>query len=164
MIDDVTIRRLAPLLALVALAAACGLTTTSPSGGPTPTPTPLRGDMSAIQAALALRGATIHAAVSGDAGCPSVPGIHQNAARFELSLAGDAGQPSEVFLFRWRRASDFAAAEQAFSDCVDEYTAGIAGDVPIDGLEVEPWRAYGPGWSPDLLELLESALRDVGGG
>ena len=120
--------------------------------------------MSAIQAALALRGATIHEAVSGDAGCPSVAGVHQNAARFEISLAADVYQRYEVFLFRWRRPSDFAAAEQPFSDCVDEYTAGLTGDVPVDGLEVEPWRAYGPGWSPDLMDLIESALRDVGGG
>ena len=149
--------------ALLALAiAGCGSSATvSPSV--TPSPTPQRGDMSAIQAALALRGATIHDAVSGDAGCPSVPGIHQNAARFVISLAGDA-QTYEIHLFRWRRPADFAAAAQPFRDCVDEYAAGIAGDVAIDTVEVEPWRAYGPGWSQELSELLDSALRDVGGG
>lgn len=119
--------------------------------------------MSAVQAALALRGATIHGAVSGDAGCPGVPGVHSNAARFEISLGGD-DQRYEVFLFRWRRAADFANGAQPFSDCVDEYAAGVDGEVPIDGLEVEPWRAYGPGWSEELTQVIEAALRDVKGG
>jgi hypothetical protein len=150
------------LLAATLLVAACGPTSTnSPSTGPTPTPTP--GDLSAVQAALALRGATIHSVVSGDAGCPSVPRLHSNAARFEISLASAPDERYDVYLFRWRRPADFAAAEQPFSDCVDEYAAGVAGDVPIDGLDVEPWRAYGPGWSEELLALIEDALRDVRG-
>lgn len=80
-----------------------------------------------------------------------------------ISVAGD-DQPYEVFLFRWRRPADFAAAAQPCNDCVDEYSSGIVGDVAIESVEVEPWREYGPGWSAELIELLESALRDVGGG
>jgi hypothetical protein len=152
---------LAVVISVLSAAVACA--SPAPSGTPTATATPTPGDLSAVQAALALRGVTIHEAVSGDAGCPGQPGLHGNAVRFELSLAGD-DQPYEVFLFRWRRPSDFAAAEQSFADCVDEYTAGVSGDVSIDGVEVAPFRAYGPGWSEDLISVLEQALHDVGGG
>lgn len=147
------------VLWLVIFIAACG-------GQPSPrgaAPTPTAGDMSAVQAALALRGVTIQDVVSGDAGCPAQPGLHSNAARFDIVLAGDS-QPYQFYLFRWRRPSDFEAAAQHFTDCVDDFAASVTGDVPVDDLEVAPWRAYGPGWSEDLAVTLEQALRDVGGG
>jgi hypothetical protein len=151
------------LLLALTLVAGCGTATTStPTARATPTPT--SAGMDAVQAALALRGATIHQVVSGDAGCPSVEGLHSNAARLEVSLAEAPEERYDIYLFRWRRPADFAAAEQPFSDCVDAYGAGVDGEVPIDGLEIEPWRAYGPAWSEELMLLLEDALRDVSGG
>ena len=118
--------------------------------------------MSEVQAALALRGATIHQAVSGDAGCPG-SSLHSNAARLAIPVTGDDTR-YEVFLFRWRRQSDFDAAAEAFSDCLDAYVAEGAGDLVIETLEVPPWRAYGPAWSDQLRDLVEGALHDVGGG
>jgi hypothetical protein len=146
-----------PISALLAalLVTGCGNT-----AGPTPTPT--AGDMSAVLAALALNGATVREVVSGDAGCPGSQ-LHSNAARLELTIAGDE-QAYQVFLVRWRRPADFEAAAQAFSDCVDEYAAQTEGEVVIEGLEIAPWRAYGPAWSEELAATVENALRDAGGG
>ena len=150
------------LLAATALAACGGAVTPSgPSAAP-PTPTPPTADLGAVQAALALRGVTVQQAVSGDAGCPGQQGLHDNAARFELSLAGEA-QSYEVFLLRWRRPSDFDAAGDSFSACVDEYARQVQGDVALEVLEVPPYRAYGPGWSEELINVLRDALSDVAG-
>jgi hypothetical protein len=139
-----------------------GLLVTACASTPGPTPTPTPGDMGAVLAGLALGGATVHQQVSGDAGCPGSE-LHSNAARLSLSLAGEE-QRYEVFLFRWRRPADFAAAAPAFADCIDAYAALTSGDVFIDGLEIEPWRAYGPEWSEELRATLENALRAAGGG
>ncbi|HEY7598748.1 MAG TPA: hypothetical protein VH741_02385 [Candidatus Limnocylindrales bacterium] len=143
------------------LVTACG-SVAGPDGSTAPAPTPTPGDMSEVQAALALRGATIHEAVSGDPGCPGSE-LHSNAARLELSVVGD-DQRYEVYLFRWRRPADFDAAGQAFASCVDAYVGEAAGDLTIDTLERPPWRAYGPAWSEQLRDVVDGALRDVGGG
>ena len=148
-------------LVVALLVTACG-SVAGPPGSTPPAPTPTAGDMSEVQAALALRGATIHEAVSGDAGCPGST-LHSNAARLALSVIGD-DQRYEVYLFRWRRPADFGAAAGTFNDCIDAYAAQTAGDVFIDALEVAPWRAYGPGWSEDLRTALENSLRAAGGG
>jgi hypothetical protein len=140
------------LLGLLGLALyACG----------TATPSPSAGGMNEALPALILRGATIHETVSGDAGCPG-SSLRSNALRVVLSVPGDDNR-YEVHLFRWRRAADFEAAARAFADCVEEYLAGAEGEVPIDEVEESPWRAYGPGWSEEILAIVEGALEEVGG-
>jgi hypothetical protein len=138
------------LSALLLFAAAC-------AGGPSPTPTP--SDLSAVLAALALRGTTLHQAVSGDAGCPG-SGLHSNAARLELSAAD--GEDHVVYLFRWRRAPDFEAAGDRFAQCVRDFEAATGTDALV--VEASPWRAYGPGWSEEFADAVEGALRAAGGG
>lgn len=139
------------LLLAVTLAAGCG-------GG---SPSPSTGDLTAVLGALALRGATIHQQVSGDAGCTDSE-LHGNAVRLELTLAGDQSR-YQVFLFRWRRPADFTAAAASFSACV-EANRVRTGAAAIGTLEVRPWRAYGPTWSDRLHETLDAALRATGGG
>jgi hypothetical protein len=138
-------------LPLLFLLGACG-----PGAAPSPTP----ADLTAVLEALALRGATLRQAVSGDAGCPAAE-LHSNAVRFDLSLeASDTRY--QVYLLRWRRPADFSAAADAFEACLDDYTSrGVAADIQF--LELPPWRAYGSGWSEDLREVLEQSLRAAGG-
>ncbi|HVM30680.1 MAG TPA: hypothetical protein VM305_07945 [Candidatus Limnocylindrales bacterium] len=142
---------LALLVGLILIAGCSG------DGAPTPTP----GGMDDVLPALALRGATVHQSVSGDAGCPGSP-LRSNAARLEISVAGDQ-QRYSVYLFRWRRPAHFEAAAQPFDQCLAEFLAQSDGEVPIDQVEAPPWRAYGPGWSEDVLVIVEDALRDLSG-
>lgn len=138
-------------LLLLAVLAAC-------TNAAQPSPTPR--DFTAVLENLALRGATIHEAVSGDAGCPAVP-LHGNAVRLELTLAEDDSD-YEVFLFRWRRAGDYEAAAEEFEACLEDYARSSVG-VFVEVVELSPWRAYGPGWSDQLMTTLEEALRAAGG-
>jgi hypothetical protein len=150
-------RAMSPPWILMALATLLIIGCAGP-GAPTPTP----GGMAEVLPALALRGATVHEVVSGDAGCPGST-LRSNVARLDVSVAGAEARYA-VYLFRWRRAADFAAAAGAFSDCVDEFVAEADGEVTIDGVEIAPWRAYGPGWSEELRLLIEEALSDLAGG
>lgn len=149
------------VVALAMVLTGCG-TAPNPTDQQAPAPTPATGDLGALQAALALRGVTVHSAVSGDAGCPGQEGLHDNAARFSLTLAGE-DQSYEVFVLRWRRPSDFDAAAGPFGACVDEYARQVQGDVALEVLEVPPYRAYGPGWSEELITVLRDALTAVAG-
>ncbi len=142
-------RLLAPFL-LAAVVGAC-----SPAGNPSPSP----AGMSEALPALVLRGATIRETVSGDAGCPGSP-LHSNAMRVELTVAGDDTR-YVVYLFRWRRPADFTAASDAFADCVEQFLTEAQGEVPIDEVEASPWRAYGPGWSEEVLVMVDEALHDL---
>lgn len=127
-----------------------------------PSPSPTAGDMSAVMGALALRGATIHQQVSGDAGCAAST-LHANALRIDLTLAQD-GTDYEVFLFRWRRPADYEASAEPFEACLEEYAGSIVGEVDVESIEVPPWRAFGPAWTDELRRTLEGALRATAGG
>jgi hypothetical protein len=140
---------MAALLALVVLG--CG-SLAAPSATP--------GAMDDVIAGLVLRGMTIHRLVSGDPGCPSSE-LHSNAVRLEISI--DARSAThDIYLMRWRRASDFADSAQAFADCIAEYQALYPGR-QVSQVASEPWRAYGPGWPEDLGPRLLDALRAAGG-
>jgi hypothetical protein len=128
--------------------------------GGTPTATFSAGDLSAVQEALALRGASVLNAVSGDAGCPATT-LHTNAVRFELQLADEP--PATAHLLRWRRPNQYAAAAAEFADCVADFRLR-AGTQPVHVLEVPPWRVLGAGWSDDMRRTIEDALRAAGGG
>ncbi len=141
------------VLALLAFATvACG-SFTAPSATPE--------EMDDVIANLVLRGASIHNPVSGDAGCPSSD-LHNNAVRFDVSL-GTRSATQQVYLLRWRRTSDFDAGAQAFAECVAEYHA-LHPNVQLSTLELNPWRAYGPGWSIELGQVISDALAASGGG
>jgi len=127
------------------------------TGGAPPTPTP-RSVVNVLEG-LALRGATIREAVSGDAGCSVAP-LRGNAVRLALTLAGSPEQ-HELYLFRWRRPAQYDAAAADFTDCVEEYAASAEGEVEV--LELAPWRAFGRGWSDELAIVLEESLRAAGG-
>lgn len=124
-------------------------------------PAPSPGTMDDVIAALVLRRVTIHRLVSGDPGCPSSD-LQSNAVKLEVSI-GDRSASHEIYLLRWRRSSHFADSAQAFADCVVEYQSRNP-QQSVSQVESEPWRAYGPGWPPDLGPLILDALRSEGGG
>ncbi len=138
-------------LLLALTVAACGNFT-----APIPTP----GTMDDVIAGLVLRGVTVHGLVSGNAGCPSSE-LHSNAVMMEVAI-DDRSATHAIYLFRWRRAGDYANSAQAFAGCVAEYQALNPGQ-GISQVESEPWRAYGPGWPADLGPRLVDALRAAGG-
>ncbi len=112
--------------------------------------------MDDVIAALVLRGVAVHRLVSGDAGCPSSE-LHNNAVHMEVSLeAGSAKH--DIYLVRWRRATDYQSGKTPFEDCIAEYRS-LRPDVRVDALEAEPWRAYGPEWTDPLRQTIEDALR-----
>lgn len=123
-------------------------------------PAPTAGTMDDVIAALVLRQITIHHLVSGDPGCPTSD-LQSNALKLEVSI-GDRSATHEIYLLRWRRSSDFTNSAQAFADCVAEYKA-LNPEHSVSQLESEPWRAYGPGWPPDLSPTILDALRSAGG-
>lgn len=123
-----------------------------------PVPTP--GTMDDVIAALVLRRITIHQLVSGDPGCPTSD-LHDNALRLDVSI--DARSAThEIYLLRWRRTANFGDAAP-FAECVAEYQALHPGQT-VSQVESEPWRAYGPGWPPDLGQIILDALQAAGGG
>ncbi len=138
-------------LLLTLTIAACGNFT-----APVPTP----GTMDDVIAGLVLRGMTVHRLVSGNAGCPSSD-LHSNAVMLEVAI-DDRSATHAIYLFRWRRAGDYADSEPAFVDCVAEYQA-LNPSQTVSRVDSEPWRAYGPGWPADLGPRLVDALRAAGG-
>jgi hypothetical protein len=127
------------------------------SGTSMPPPSP--GNMDDVIAAFVRRDVTVHRVISGDAGCPSQP-LHDNAVHLEVAVGAQSAL-KHVYLFRWRKPADFAAAAGAFDDCVAEYSAANPG-AQVTPLHLAPWRAYGP-WDPQLRSIVEGALRANGG-
>jgi len=144
-------QRAVALVVVALLLAGCGAFV-----APAPTP----AEMDDVIAQLVLRGATIHRLVSGDAGCPS-SSLHDNAVHMEISL-GSQSATHEIYLLRWRRPTDYDSAAQAFADCVAEYGSLDAAQT-VSQVDSNPWRAYGPGWTPQVQQTLLDALHAAGG-
>src|SRR5687767_6690367 len=119
-------------------------------GQPAATP----GGFGEVVSALVLHGVSVHEQVSGDDGCPRVE-LHDNAARLTVSLA-DEPVRRDVYLFRWRRATDFDVAVQSFFMCVTDFRSNHPGAV-IEAVEQRPWRAYGADWSVPLKQAITDA-------
>lgn len=143
-------------VALLCIALLLGLPVGCGSAG---LPSPTAPSVVNVLEGLALRGATIRQAVSGDAGCSVAP-LRGNAVRLVLSLDGTAEQ-HEIHLFRWRRQPQYDAAAADFAACVEEHRAASEGEVEV--LELAPWRAFGRDWDDELLMVLEESLRAAGG-
>ena len=140
------------LVVLLALAAAGCYGSTTP--GPTP------GSMDDVIAAIVLQDVTVLHLTSGDAGCPT-SSLHDNAVQLVLAIGAQSAS-HDVYLLRWRDQTDFDAAASAFDDCVAEYVALHPG-AQMGGVEIPPWRAYGPLWTEQLQSILENALHAAGG-
>lgn len=137
------------LLLVLLIVAAVGCSNTG-------TPTPTAGGFNDLIAALVLRGVTVTNHVSGDAGCSDLT-LYSNAIRLDVTTA-NSPTVYQLYVFRWRRPADFEAAQQAFQDCVDGFLA-INPTAQVEGLEVAPWRAYGPNWPDELSNTITEALR-----
>jgi hypothetical protein len=99
--------------------------------------------------------------VAGDPGCAD-PSLFDNARRLAVTSAAD-GRSYTVYLFRWRNVTDYSAAADAFDGCVAAF-AGQPGATTVETVDVAPWRAYGPGWTPELRDALRQALEGAASG
>jgi hypothetical protein len=72
------------------------------------------------------------------------------------------GDSTDLYVFQWRRNSDFDAAAPYFAACVDEFRASHPA-LAVDTLDVPPFRAYGEQSPEPIKTLLLDALRDAGG-
>ena len=127
-------------------------------GSETPGPTP--GSMDDVIAAIVLQDVTVLHLTSGDPGCPTLS-LHDNAVHLSVAIGAQSAS-HDIFLLRWKNQADFDSTASEFASCVGEYKAANPG-ASVDRLDVFPWRAYGPGWTPQLRTILGNALVAAGG-
>jgi hypothetical protein len=123
-------------------------------------PTPA-DEVADVIAQLVVRGVTVQGLTSGEAGCPG-SALHSNGVHFQATLSGQA-TAADVYLLRWKSSDAFTADATEFDACVAEYEAAHPLST-VDQFALDPWRAYGPGWSPQLRSTLEDALRAAAAG
>lgn len=141
-------------------------------GSPRPVATP--ADAQSIFGELARRGGSVTEIVAGETGCGD-PGLVANAIRFRLRAPGMT-EPATVHLFVFRDRSSFEAAADSVERCRITYAAthpgtpadtsdavGPGASAEVDSVAVGTYRAFGPGWPPELRALLESTLADLAG-
>lgn len=139
------------LFAMVAIVDACG-------AGAQPT----AGDMTALLSELSAHGATVRDMVAGDPGCDDAS-LEGNGSHMKLTLAAD-GRDYDLYLFRWRRTSDYEAAGRPFEGCVSEFADTLSSSVRVEIVEVSPWRAFGPAWTKLMHDTVEQSLQAAAAG
>lgn len=144
--------RLSLALAVAMVAAGC-------YGNDTPGPTP--GSMDDVIAAIVLQDVTVLHLTSGDPGCPTLS-LHDNAVHLTVAI-GSQSSSHEIYLLRWKNQATFDAAASDFAMCVSEFEASNP-TMRVDRVASFPWRAYGPGWTPQLTTIIRNALSAAGGG
>jgi len=121
-------------------------------------PSPTAGALTDVVNALVLRGMTVTDQVAGDPGCQD-SALYSNAVRYDIRPPGDASA-YPVFIFGWKSEATFDADKASFDSCVETYSESSA---PVSTAEHLPWRAFGPGWPPDLRAAVDAALTEAGG-
>jgi hypothetical protein len=146
-------RALAGLVAVAMLAGAC-------AGPPVPnTPQPA----TSVFQELAILGGSTLTLTSGDPGCTDRDMVPY-AIHAQVKLPASATQASDVYLFTWASRAGWTRGAVAFDSCRSEYAAGsLAAGRAVDEVEVSPYRAFGPGWSPALKTALAQALARAAG-
>lgn len=124
--------------------------------GPGPTP----GTMDDVIGAIVLQGITVQHLTSGDAGC-STGSLHENAVHMTVVI-GSQSASHEVYFFNWKNQTKYDAAAADFGACLADYKARNP-NAGVTELDAYPWRAYGPGWTPELYQKLANALTAVDG-
>lgn len=144
-----------------AAAAAVALTLTlvlAACYGSSASPTP--GGPSVVLQELTRHGVRIVSAVGGDAGCDDAS-LADNANHLRVRLASDAAE-TDLYLFTFR-SRDYAAERPAVDACQATFGADSGGASP-DRVDVEPYRAFGTGWSPGLRSAVTDALAQAARG
>lgn len=139
-------------LLVLGMSAAC-----YPEDAPGPTP----GSMDDVIAAIVLQDITVQHLVSGDAGC-STPSLHENAVHMTLAIGEQTSTPYDVYFFNWNNKTEYDGAASDFAACLSDHKAQNP-SVGLTELDAYPWRAYGPGWTPELYNKLAAALTSVDG-
>lgn len=122
--------------------------------GPTPTASPT--DMTGVLNEFASHGAVVRDIIAGDAGCAESD-LHSNGSHLTLTLTAEA-RDYGVYLFRWRRPSDYAAGDSAFQQCVAQFAREPSVTEEVQTIEVTPWRAFGTGWSDAMTDVIRQSL------
>lgn len=111
--------------------------------------------MTGVLNELTAHGLTVTDIVGGDVGCAGSP-LGSNGSHLTATLAAD-GKDYDIYLLRWRRQSDYEAADPTFQSCVTDYVR-TRGSIEVEVVELSPFRAFGGGWSVDAKEAVEQAL------
>jgi hypothetical protein len=114
--------------------------------------------MDDVIAAVVLQDISVLSLTSGDAGCPT-SSLHDNAVHMTVVI-GAQNASHEVYLLNWKNQARFDAAASDFGACQAEYLSAHPA-AHMTELVAYPWRAYGPGWTPDLYQRLVNALTSV---
>ena len=128
-------------------------------GNTTPGPTP--GSMDDVIANIVLQDVTVLHLTSGDPGC-TTPTLHDNAVHATVVI-GSQSASHDVYVLNWKNQARFDEAANDFAACLEEIRASSPGTV-VTEVDAHPWRAYGSGWTPQLRQIIENALRTAGGG
>src|SRR4051794_19905540 len=119
------------------------------AAGPTP-----RGMGDVLREVFAHRAAMTDTGAGG-AGCADQT-LVDNARKLRVSFAPDK-KTYTVYLFRWLNNRDYGEASRAFDACVAAYQGANTGSA-VEKVDVSPWRAFGPDWSPELQDAVAGAL------
>jgi hypothetical protein len=90
-----------------------------------------------------------------------VASLHENAVHMTLVIGAQSAS-HEVYLLNWKNQAKYDAAAQDFAACMSEFKTHNPG-AGVTELDAYPWRAYGPGWTPQLYTKLANALTSVDG-
>jgi hypothetical protein len=146
------LRRLAPLLAVTALLAACGtISTTAPPATPT--------DFPGLTGRLNVAGIEASDWVSGDPGCDNQE-LGRTAIRF-TARGLDQAEPVTLYLYIFRNRDAFERNRAAIAPCAASF---VTDPETFEQVEQSPYilASQGP-WAPQFEAALRKTLESAAG-
>lgn len=101
--------------------------------------------------------------VSGDPGC-DIPAMVPFAVHAQIRVPSSSTTTTDVYLFTYENRAAYDRQAVAFEECKTAYaTSAAAGGRPVDELDISPFRAFGPGWTPEVRAALLQSMSEAAG-
>jgi hypothetical protein len=101
--------------------------------------------------------------VSGDPGC-DIPVMVPFAVHAQIRVPSSSTTTTDVYLFTYENRPAYDRQADAFEECKMAYAASAAaGGRPVDELDISPFRAFGPGWTPEVRAALLQSMSEAAG-
>ena len=109
--------------------------------------------------AISRHGVSVASSVAGESACAD-PGLAGNALHLRGSVASDPTL-RDIYIYTFK-SNKWDGSQPAVDACQTAYASASASPgASVSRLDIPTYRAFGAGWSPELVDAIRNALTEA---